>query len=85
MQHYFSTKDIATQTQNIAIEVVKNADEKEFSGKHEVKAKTVSNNTVHTPSKSKMQTTTSAPYSSPKQQNMKPIISNTNDDEWASF
>ncbi|MEA3353308.1 MAG: methyl-accepting chemotaxis protein [Campylobacterota bacterium] len=81
-----ATHSVAVQTDEIAKMVVQSADEKEFKGKHEVKARTASNSTTthsHTqaaPKAKPVQRTTSQPT-----QQIKPVESNTNDDEWASF
>ena len=78
------THDVAVQTDEIAKLVVANADEKEFIGKETAKAKnmgntaTVSKETVHTPNK---QTSTQSNSNTA----IKPITSNSSDDEWASF
>ena len=82
--------DVAVQTDNIAKLVVSDADQKEFLGKNEVKAKA---SAVHvsqpsTPprnkevKKTKQKKETKAEVS---QKPITPVTSNTNDDEWASF
>lgn len=65
------THDIASQTDTIAKLILQNADEKEFKGKESVKAKDMGNTQTKT--------------ISTKKSTIKPIVSNTNDDEWASF
>ena len=88
------THDVAVQTDTIAKLVVTNADEKEFNGKHDVKAKDMGNeinkpfktepikvrNTSKSNEKKKTQTNT-------QKKGINPVTSNTksNNDEWASF
>ncbi|MEA3512024.1 MAG: hypothetical protein U9R37_00335 [Campylobacterota bacterium] len=84
------TKDIAVQTQTIAHEIVDDANEKEFIGKESVKAKTteeVKNIERRNPAndykykgveKRKDRDTT-------KKSTIKPVVSNSSKDEWASF
>jgi methyl-accepting chemotaxis protein len=75
-----NTKDIAMDTQTIAQTVVSNANEKEFIGKDDVKAKNISNSSteiIKTQAPIKKDTTNTNPS--------KPITQTTNDDEWASF
>jgi len=78
-----ATKDVAEATQSIAIDIVEDADKKEFSGKDSVKvknmhnAKTQSNPTIQVPKKREKANTS--------KQVIKTITSNTNNDEWASF
>ena len=81
------TKDIANQTQSIALTIVTDADEKEFEGKHNVKAKkydgqVVSNQTITSkPQPKKTEATVTV-----KKEVKKDITSNTKDnDEWESF
>ena len=78
------TNDIAKQTDHIAKLVVLNADEKEFIGKNSVKAKEMTALNKSNVSKSKPNPKKpkidKKPISKPQT-----IISNTNDDEWASF
>ncbi|XOB60965.1 methyl-accepting chemotaxis protein [Campylobacterota bacterium DY0563] len=69
------TKDIAIQTENIAKEILIDADKKEFFGKDEVKARTLTKNTTNNFSK-KIE----------KNQDSKTIKANkSNDDEWENF
>ena len=93
------TKQIALQTDNMAKEVVCNTEEKEFTGKQNVKAKTISKvASKESKTTSNVQTTQSkVKVETPNKQNIKekpikmdnnitPVSSNTNDDdEWASF
>jgi methyl-accepting chemotaxis protein len=90
------TKDIAVQTQSIAQEIVKDADEKEFNGKNEVRAKQMSI-AVQTPSRAqnvekvltqpqtKKETVTTLSSTNPSK-DITPITATIDeDDEWASF
>ena len=82
------TKDIASQTQQIAHDIVENADEKDFLGKDSVKAKKTSSNTTKTttPTVIKQVKKNNTLKSQNKSTNaIKPVVSNSNDDEWASF
>jgi len=81
------THTVAVQTDNIAKLVVADANEKEFSGKDSVKAK---ENTVSSPSTNKViekssQIVEKKTITSTTSKNIKPIVSNSSDDEWASF
>ncbi|MBI3873837.1 MAG: MCP four helix bundle domain-containing protein [Arcobacter sp.] len=91
------THDVAIETDTIAKLVVSNANEKEFIGKNDVKAKTMSKvapsgheanfprkqTSVHTPV---APVKTSSPKITAIKNTMKPIVaSNSKDDEWASF
>jgi methyl-accepting chemotaxis protein len=79
-----ATKGIAEQTDHIAKLIVSDANEKEFNGKETLRArdntpnKTISISTASQPMKEK------APTKSPSKQ-IAPIVSKSNDDEWASF
>ncbi|MEA3552883.1 MAG: methyl-accepting chemotaxis protein [Campylobacterota bacterium] len=87
------TKDIAVQTQTIAHDIVKDADEKEFVGKDSVKAKIVNSghevnfprkdtgNNKSTPRPSKVNTQNKPT----KKSTIKPVVSDNSNDEWASF
>jgi methyl-accepting chemotaxis protein len=85
------TKDIAITTQNIAQDIVDDANQKEFIGKDSVKAKGISNNTSKTATKqqdtsSSKPVVKSAPKSTSKPSSLSKIKSNTTDDnQWASF
>nr|WP_320036471.1 methyl-accepting chemotaxis protein [Halarcobacter sp.] len=76
------THDIAVQTDEIAKLVVTNANEKQFIGKDQVKAKNLGskNKTVNSPAQTKTQ---SKPM--PKSENRKIESKISNDDEWESF
>jgi len=79
------TNEVALQTDQLAKLVVSSADEKEFSGKHTVKAKEMTNTTAKTSQPkvqvSQKQTSTAIPKNSMK----KITSSSSSDDEWASF
>ena len=79
------TNDIASQTDQIAKLVVSSANEKEFNGKDNVKAKELNNKTqqVSQPKKQNVVKTTNKTVNSSK--SMKQVVSNSNNDEWASF
>ena len=75
------THEVAVQTDEIAKLVVSDANEKEFIGKDNVKAKDMKTNTSTPEAK-----LSSAKKSASKVENKpKTITSNINDDEWASF
>ncbi len=80
------TKEIANQTQSIALTIVTDVDEKEFEGKHNVKVKKHEKEIVQP------QTIISKPQPKKveakieqKQEVKKTITSNVKDDEWESF
>ena len=85
------TKDIANQTQSIALTIVADADEKEFEGKHTVKTKkhdvSVSQNqTIIVKSKPKKIESNVSIKVEPKKEVKKEITANTKEnDEWESF
>ncbi len=85
------TKDIANQTQSIALTIVSDADEKEFEGKHNVKAKkydgqVISNQTITSKPQSKKTEETVTVKKEVTKEVKKEIIANTKDsDEWESF
>ncbi len=83
------TKDIADQTQSIALTIVADADEKEFEGKNDVKAKSVSHQKtveVKQTTTPKVQTKKIESHSPVKTEVKKTVIANTKDnDEWESF
>jgi hypothetical protein len=93
------THDIAVQTDTIAKLIVESENEKEFIGKNDVKAKSVSKQSTHTiptikpvvTSKPKVSTPVESISSKPVAKTtpsapIKPIeSSNNDDDEWASF
>jgi methyl-accepting chemotaxis protein len=85
-----ATKDIAIQTQQIAYDIVEDANQKEFIGKDEVKGKKI----VHNTAQITVKTNQNAKSDNQKiiqekitteQQSINPIVSNTTDDEWESF
>ncbi|MFA6740874.1 MAG: methyl-accepting chemotaxis protein [Arcobacteraceae bacterium] len=85
------TKDIANQTQSIALTIVSDADEKEFEGKHNVKVKKYDGNvvvqqtTIPKSQPKKAESNVSVKIDS-KKEVKKDITSNTKDnDEWESF
>ena len=75
------TKSVAKQTDEIASLVVRDTDSKEFIGKDKVKAKFMGNSKAKTEQAIKQPIT----KQEPSKQSVKPIVSNTSDDEWASF
>ncbi|MCK5293870.1 MAG: methyl-accepting chemotaxis protein, partial [Arcobacteraceae bacterium] len=80
------TKEIATQAQNIAQTIVTHADEKEFQGKNEIKAKinssTIAPKQTITANKPKKTIVKIVPKAfAPKEK----IVSNNDTDEWESF
>ena len=85
------TKDIANQTQSIALTIVSDADEKEFEGKHIVKTKkydgqVISNQTITSKPQSKKTEETVTVKKEVTKEVKKEIIANTKDsDEWESF
>ncbi len=85
------THDVALQTDSIAKKVVESADQKEFEGKNTVKALSSDPDTDTAPGMEiqKVQTKEhSAPAlkkNSANQNNITPIKSNNNDDDWSSF
>ena len=86
-----ATKDIATQTQQIAYNIVEDANQKEFIGKDEVKGKKIVHNTAQIIVKNINQNVKSDNQKIiqekvvAKQQPINPIVSNATDDEWESF
>ena len=86
------TNDVAIQTDTIAKLVVSNANEKEFTGKDSVKAKNMENKTANN---SSIQSNTNLDLPTKKAVKVnqvtkstkiiKPVSSNNNNDEWASF
>ena len=85
------TKDIANQTQSIALTIVADADEKEFEGKHTVKTKkhdvsASQNQTIIVKSKPKKIESNVSAKVEPKKEVKKDITANTKEnDEWESF
>ncbi|WP_320036398.1 methyl-accepting chemotaxis protein [Halarcobacter sp.] len=85
------TKDIAEQTQDIANEIVKEADEKEFIGKDNISASSHKNNTSSKPVVSQTKISKPIKNEPKKVSESKPSTGNTitpnnnDDDEWESF
>jgi methyl-accepting chemotaxis protein len=81
--------DIAHMTQNIANEIVIDADKKEFVGKNTVRAKEQTHTSKKPVENSSPKKSTTKQSTTPKQQaktNLQPIQSQQDsDDEWASF
>ena len=79
------TQSIANLTDSIAKLIVKNADEKEFIGKNDVKAKDIdglSQKSFHIETNNSIKIEKAKPVVSTKP---KAVTSNTSDDEWESF
>jgi len=81
------THSIAVQTDTIAKLVVSSANEKDFVGKDSVKAKTISNKSLDSTPSSQPQKTvmTSDTTKTTVSSKITPIVSKSEDDEWASF
>jgi len=75
------TQHIASQTDNIAKLVVTNADEKEFIGKDSVVAKTQSTMVAVKTKKENIASSINVNHKS----TITPVVSNDDDDQWASF
>jgi methyl-accepting chemotaxis protein len=73
------THDVAILTDEIAKLVVSSADEKEFAGKNDVKARNIDKATHHKP------TTKSTTKSTAKKEDTKIVSKKINDEEWESF
>ncbi|MCT7629094.1 HAMP domain-containing methyl-accepting chemotaxis protein [Aliarcobacter butzleri] len=78
------TNDVASITDEIAKLIVSSADEKEFIGKHEVKAKKINSNKENftTPNKSSSKIVEKNEVS---EKDTKVVSAKTNSDEWESF
>ena len=78
------TNDVASITDEIAKLIVSSADEKEFIGKHEVKAKKINSNKENftTPNKSSSKIVEKNEAS---EKDTKVVSAKTNNDEWESF
>ncbi|MCG3652880.1 methyl-accepting chemotaxis protein [Aliarcobacter butzleri] len=78
------TNDVASITDEIAKLIVSSADEKEFIGKHEVKAKNINSNKENftTPNKSSSKIVEKNEAS---KKDTKVVSAKTNNDEWESF
>ena len=82
------TNEIALQTDEIAQLIVKNANEKEFTGKDNVQAKVLNSFMDNTPKHNKKQITPikrDTNNKQTKQATLSPVVSNDSDDEWSSF
>ncbi|MEA3553291.1 MAG: cache domain-containing protein [Campylobacterota bacterium] len=81
------TNNIAKQTNTISSLIVQSVNEKEFNGKENVKAKVAnSGNEANFPRKEIKRTVSKQNIvKNSVKQPIKPVISNSNDDEWASF
>ncbi len=84
------TKDIALETDTIAKEIVADTMKKEFTGKSEVKVKTVKKESIKEPSNSSSKITILKPIEHKNVKNDTKIItssskSSSSDDEWESF
>jgi len=78
-----NTKNIANQTQQLAVTIVENADKKEFHGKYEVKAKAVE---AKLQPQIKQEVSNKPTPVVKSTQNIEPITAQKeSDDEWASF
>jgi len=83
------TDDVARQTDSIAKLIISSVDTKEFNGKSTVKAKSLHNPTIQKKQTQSISHSTVSkkvePKMTPIKSTIKPITSDTNDDEWASF
>jgi len=80
------TNNIAKQTDSISSLIVQSVNEKEFNGKDNVKAKQLdTKKNIHNIVKQKTSRRDKKIDISVNKQPIKPISSNSNDDEWASF
>ena len=81
------THTVAVQTDNIAKLVVSDANEKKFLGKDNVKAKESSSANMTAPKKIETKTPTKMKevQKETAKTTLKPVVSNSSDDEWASF
>ena len=84
------TRDVAIETDTIAKLVVTNADAKEFNGKDKVRAKNKEEQAIRKPNQQNTENkkTLNKNVTSGNTQNnsqIKPITSNSTEDEWASF
>jgi methyl-accepting chemotaxis protein len=78
------THDVASDTDTIAKLIVANANEKEFIGKNEVKAKEMKKQSISQSPVVKT-TSSSASHSLLKKAPIQPIVASNDNDEWASF
>jgi len=80
------THDVATETDTIAKLVVSSANEKEFTGKHEVKAKEIKKQSfIQSPVAKSVAKKTIAKTTASLKTPIQPIVASNDDDEWASF
>jgi methyl-accepting chemotaxis protein len=79
------TKDIAIQTQQIARDIVNDANEKEFIGKDDIKAKKVEHIKNIVTEKTKISKKESITSDETTITQLKPIVSQVTNDEWKSF
>ncbi|MEA2050496.1 MAG: methyl-accepting chemotaxis protein [Campylobacterota bacterium] len=81
-----ATQEVAIQTDTVSKLIVSNANEKEFNGKDNVKAKNISK-TEKTPiaKETFIPTVSKTVVKEKNTAKIKPIVSNSSDDEWASF
>jgi len=78
-----ATKTIAVQTQQIAEDIVNDANEKEFDGKDTIRAKVLNN--TSSSKENTPQAKAPVKLTQKKTTTIKAVVSNTKDDEWASF
>ena len=78
------TKHVATQTDEIAKLIVEDANEKEFNGKNSVKAKALQKD-ITTPIQKQINNPSTNTDKPKIKQTVQAIVSNTSDDDWASF
>ena len=80
------THEVAIQTDNVAKMVVSSVDEKEFIGKDNVKGNDMGHSSVSKDTKkSSISTPKKREIKKESKQNIKPVTSTSNNDEWASF
>ena len=80
-----TTNEVAIQTNEIATLIVKNANEKEFHGKDETKAKSFKNNSLTKQEIKKPSNPSFERKETKRVIKSKPITSTSSDDEWESF
>ena len=79
------TREIALETDTIAKEIVADAMKKEFTGKHDIKPKTVKKENVEYTVKTSKSTIYKHSHEKPNAKIATPAKSSSNDDEWESF
>ncbi len=79
------TREIALETDTIAKEIVADAMKKEFTGKHDIKPKTVKKENVEYTVKTSKSTIHKHSHEKPNAKIATPAKSSSNDDEWESF